>query len=220
MLLLPVWEFIQREVFNLPAVAAGPAPHCNPYRGINPAVDRPGADCIRQENLRRYLESFSAWPEALVIGEAPGWRGCRFSGVPFTSEAQLNGSLPFRGEQSSLGARPHREATATVFWQILHELQPRFLAWNCFPLHPHRPGQPLSNRSPTSAEIRQGEATLAKLVALLQPCQVIVIGKRAAEAACHLGLGAITVRHPSHGGAAAFKAGMQDALADAIPLRR
>jgi hypothetical protein len=220
MLLLPVWECFKGEVFNLPAVAAGPAPYDNPYWGVNPVVDRPGADHIRQENLRCYLQSFTAWPEVLVIGEAPGWRGCRFSGVPFTSEAQLFGKLPFCGSQSSLGERPHREASATIFWQTMQEFHPRFLVWNCFPLHPHRPGQPLSNRTPTTAEIRLAEATLAKLAALLQPRRVIALGKRAAEAARHLGVDAIIVRHPGHGGAAAFKAGMWDVLADATPRWR
>ena len=210
MLLLPVWEWLEEEVFSLPTVIAGPKPRFNPYQGCDPAVDRPGADHIRRENLRRYLESFEAWPEALVIGEAPGWRGCRFSGVPFTSEAQLAGSLPFCGAPSGLSRQPHSEAAATIFWRVMQAYHPRFLAWNSLPLHPYLPGLPLSNRAPAPGEIRQAEAGLAKLVVLLKPRQVIAVGKSAAQAVQHLELAAIRVRHPGHGGAKAFEAGMQE----------
>lgn len=209
MLLLPVWEWLEGEVFNLPVAIAGPKPCFNPYRGVDPTVDRPGADRVRRENLRRYLESFAAWPEALVIGEAPGWRGCRFSGVPFTSEAQLAGSLPFYGAPSSLGEKPHNEAAATIFWRVMRAYHPRFLAWNSLPLHPHRPGLPLSNRTPVQSEIRQAEEALAKLIALLKPSLVITVGKSAAAMAQHLGLAAIQVRHPGHGGSKAFASGMR-----------
>jgi uracil-DNA glycosylase len=209
MLLLSVWEWLEAQVFSLPEVCAGPRPCFNPYQGFNPAVDRPGADHIRRENLRHYLECLEAWPEVLVIGEAPGWRGCRFSGVPFTSEAQLNGGLPFRGVSSSLAGKPHGEAAATVFWQVMQAYHPRFLVWNSLPLHLYRPGEPLSNRTPSQAEIRQGERLLAELIARLRPRQVIAVGKSAATAAQHLGWTAIQVRHPSYGGVKAFAAGMR-----------
>lgn len=213
MLLWPVWEWLEGEVFNLPAVVAGQRPCFNPYQGIAPGVDRPGADRIRRDNLRRYLESFTTWPEALVLGEAPGWRGCRFSGVPFTSEAQLAGSLPFSGEPSSLAKLPHREAAATIFWRVMLDYHPRFLAWNSLPLHPHQPGQPCTNRTPTQAETCQADAGLAKLVGLLQPPRVIAVGNNARLTAQRLGLEAIQVRHPGRGGAQAFASGMRQIFA-------
>jgi uracil-DNA glycosylase len=220
MLLLPVWEWLEERVFSLPAASAGPRPCFNPYQSINPAVDRPDAVHIRRSNLQRYLVCFEAWPEALVIGEAPGWRGCRFSGVPFTSEAQLNGELPFRGKSSSLAGKPHAEASATVFWQVMQGYHPRFLVWNSLPLHLYQPGEPLSNRMPSQAEIRLGEGLLAGLIAVLRPQQVIAVGKSAAAAARHLGVTAIQVRHPSHGGAKAFAAGMRSIFEAEIHLQR
>jgi uracil-DNA glycosylase len=209
MLLQPIWEWLQGDVFSLPLQAGGPRPLFNPYRGIDPALDRPRADQIRRENLRRYFECFNRWPEVLVIGEAPGWRGCRFSGVPFTSEGQLNGKLPFCGSPSSLGDRLHTEATATVFWQVMRNYHPDFLAWNSFPFHPHRPGEPLSNRTPSPAEFRLGEDLLRRLISLLQPRQVIAVGKSAQSVLYRLGISAYPLRHPGHGGAKYFIAGMQ-----------
>lgn len=209
MLLLPVWEWLDEEVFSLPGVPAGPKPCFNPYQGVDPMVDRPNADRIRRENLQGYLESFTHWPETLVIGEAPGWRGCRFSGVPFTSEAQLSGALQFCGAPSSRGNRPHAEAAATIFWRVMTGYHPRFLAWNCLPLHPYLPGQPLSNRTPVVDEIRDAAEGLSELVALLRPRWVIAVGRSAQFALEHLGLEGAVVRHPGHGGAKAFAAGMR-----------
>lgn len=209
MLLQPIWEWLEREVFSLPGTPAGPKPCFNPYLGVDPTVDRPDADRIRRENLRGYLESFTHWPEYLVIGEAPGWRGCRFSGVPFTSEVQLSGELPFCAAPSCLGDRPHAEAAATIFWQVMKGYHPRFMVWNCLSLHPHRIGQPLSNRTPTADEIRSAAEALSGLIALLQPCRVIAVGKSAQTALKHLGLAGAAVRHPGHGGSKAFAAGMR-----------
>jgi uracil-DNA glycosylase len=209
MLLQPVWEWLEAQIFSLPAVSAGPRPCFNPYRGVNPAVDRPGADHIRRANLQQYLASFKTWPETLVIGEAPGWRGCRFSGVPFTSEAQLCSGLPFQGASSSLVGKPHVEAAATLFWQVMQGYHPSFLVWNSLPLHPHQPGEPLTNRAPSHLEIRQVAGLLAELISLIRPRLVIAVGKSAATAAQPLGVAAIQVRHPSHGGAKAFATGIQ-----------
>jgi uracil-DNA glycosylase len=209
MLLQSIWEWLEGNVFDLPAAISGSRPQFNPYRGVDPAVDRPRADGIRRENLQRYLNSFTLWPEVLVIGEAPGWRGCRFSGVPFTSEAQLIGGLPFCGAPSSLGDQPHAEATATVFWQVMREYHPRFMAWNSLALHPHLPGLPLSNRTPTPDEIHAHSEALAKLILLIQPRQVVAVGKSALSALQRLGLATEAIRHPGHGGAKTFSAGMQ-----------
>ena len=74
----------------------------NPWKSVDPKFDVVDADVIRRSNLKTYLSLFEKPPRFLAVGEAPGWRGCRFSGVPFTSEAQLvNEATPFEGKQSS-----------------------------------------------------------------------------------------------------------------------
>ena len=140
--------------------------------------------------LGSYLE---ARREAAVVlvGEAAGYRGARVSGIPFTSERQLTGSGP-------------AEATATIVHRVLTELgvEDEVLLWNVVPTHP---GSETSNRRPTRAEV---EAASRFLDELTRGRVAIAVGRLAAAA-----LDAPYVRHPSHGGAAAFEAGLGRAFA-------
>ena len=76
------------------------------------------------------------------------------------------------------------------------------LLWNLVPTHP---GTATSNRAPTRAEIEQSEGFLAELA---RGRRVIAVGRLA-----HARLGGPYVRHPSHGGASAFRCGLIAALA-------
>jgi uracil-DNA glycosylase len=139
----------------------------------------------RRARLRAYLESRREAP-LLLVGEAAGYRGARVSGIPFTSERQLTGSGP-------------AEATATIVHRVLTELEIKkdVLLWNVVPTHP---GTESSNRRPTRAEVAAGLPFLDRLT---RGRRVVAVG-RLAQAV----LGEPCVRHPSHGGAAAFRAGM------------
>jgi uracil-DNA glycosylase len=139
----------------------------------------------RRERLRAYLEARRDAP-LLLVGEAAGYRGARISGIPFTSERQLTGTGP-------------AEASATIVHRVLAELglEETVLLWNVVPTHP---GTASSNRPPRAAEIKAGLPFARELA---RGRRVIAVG-RCAEAA----LGAPYVRHPSHGGAAEFQAGL------------
>jgi len=147
---------------------------------------------LRRERLRRYLEE-RAQTSILLVGEAPGYRGTRISGIPLTSERQLSGSGP-------------AEATATIVHRVLAELgvAADVLLWNVVPTHPHRLGLPESNRAPTREEIDQSASFLRELAS---GRRVIPLGRIAQEA-----VGGTYVRHPAQGGAAAFRAGLATAL--------
>jgi uracil-DNA glycosylase len=140
------------------------------------------------ERLAEYLQQRADAP-ILIVGEAAGYRGARISGLPFTSERQLSGTGP-------------AEATATIVHRVLADLgiEKDILLWNVVPTHPHRPGDPASNRRPSATEIAAARPFLDELAV---GREVVPVG-RVAEAA----LGIEGIRHPAHGGAAAFRAGL------------
>ncbi len=147
---------------------------------------------LLRERLAGYLEG-RCDAGVLLVAEAPGYRGTRLSGIPLTSERQLTGRGP-------------AEATATIVHRTLAELgaEEGVLLWNVVPTHPHRPGDALSNRAPTREEV---EASRSFLQELAGGRRVIGIGRVAERA-----LGCAYVRHPSHGGAAAFRAALVQLL--------
>ena len=140
---------------------------------------------VRRARLTGYLEA-RRHATLILVGEAPGYRGARVSGLPFTSERQLTGSGP-------------AEATATTVHRVLAELglTEQVLLWNIVPTHP---GTETSNRAPTRGEV---EAGLPFALELAAGRRVICVGRVAHDA-----LGGDRVRHPSHGGAAEFASGL------------
>ena len=143
-----------------------------------------------RERLGSYLESRQA-AQVVLVGEAAGYRGARVSGVPFTSERQLTGTGP-------------AEATATIVHRVLAELgvEDEVLLWNVVPTHP---GSETSNRRPTREEVAAASPFLDELA---RGRVAIAVGRLAASV-----LDAPYVRHPSHGGATEFEAGLRRSFA-------
>lgn len=192
----------------------GPANnHYAPAPG-DPLLDQ--ANGIRRENLRLYLDYMQVGrPWLLLVGEAPGYRGCRLTGVPFTSEAIiLNRHIwPF-GPQAGFRKTAERatvvkEASATIVWSALDGQCPPPLLWNAFPFHPHQAGQPNSNRRPYGWELQVGATFLKELIDLFRPQAIAAVGRSAARALELAGLNMLhALRHPSHGGKNEFVAGL------------
>jgi uracil-DNA glycosylase len=150
---------------------------------------RDGEDAaLRRERLTAYLGARRS-ARILLVGEAAGYRGARVSGIAFTSERQLTGRGP-------------AEATATIVHRFLGELglEEDVLLWNVVPTHPHRPNEPASNRRPTQTEVRAARPFVRELV---RGRAVLPVGRLA-----HAELGDPYLRHPAHGGAAAFRAAL------------
>ena len=206
-----VWAAFERRLFPVPSSDR----LFNLYRDRHPELDRPEAPAIRRRNLWRYLAAYETPPTVFLLAEAPGPWGCRFSGVPLTSEAQLlDPDFPLAGEASGRAERPHREYSARIYWRVMRPYFPRFFTWSTVPLHPHRPGAPLSIRTPTQREVRDWLPLVADLIEALKPAQVIAIGRKAEFALQSLGIPCTYVRHPSQGGARLFEAGVRALLGD------
>jgi hypothetical protein len=183
----------------------------NQYRDSDPSLEREGGADIRRRNLRRYLTAF-AGASYVLVGEAAGYAGCRFSGMPFTGEAQIVGPdcLPWaRGlgfEQSSRG-EPWRERSGDMVWAAFDGRRDCVL-WNTFPWHPYA-DKPLSNRKPTRTEVDKATEVLRFFLSLFAQAEVHAIGRVSEETLARLGVQAPYIRHPSHGGKTLFTRGVQ-----------
>jgi uracil-DNA glycosylase len=184
----------------------------NQYLDCDLSLERAGGAAIRRRNLRRYLTAFES-ASYVLVGEAAGYAGCRFSGIPFTGEAQIVGPacLPWaRGlgfERSSRGEL-WRERSGEMVWAAF-EGRLDCVLWNAFPWHPHA-SKRLSNRKPTRAELKEAAEVLRCFLALFPKAQVHAIGRVSEDTLARLGVRAPYIRHPSHGGKAAFVRGVRE----------
>jgi len=169
-----------------------------------------------RENLRLYLNAMCKikGKRVLLVGEAPGYKGCKLTGIPFTSGAvfqrfdhpllqQLKNKLSLSDNSS--------ENTATIVWEYLSTSSlPVPLFWNSFPFHPHPVNNDLKNRAPTADEIETGLYFLKKLSILFKPEIIAGIGNKGAYCASQAfpDKKVRSIRHPSFGGKAEFINGM------------
>lgn len=168
------------------------------------------------EKLARLSLHLDCDPEFILVGEAPGYQGCRYSGVAFTSERLLGeGAIPrISALQGRLSDRrlPFSEPSATIVWKTLYRLgiAERTILWNAMQLHPHRAGELWSNRTPTPEEIKLGEPAMRLLIEAFPNAKVVAVGKKAEGLLAEMGIKvAGAVRHPANGGATEFSSGLQ-----------
>ncbi len=194
----------------------------NPWWQVDKENDiAPKAPRIRREQLRAYLCDRLGKSRLAIIGEALGYRGGHFSGIPMTSERLLLGrKTGIAPEHILLEITPQRtskpqkcpdgfsEPTATIVWSTLLRLKlspEEFVLWNAFPWHsfnPHR-GM-LSNRTPTNSEQSAGIPVLKAFLDLFPCHEVVALGRIAAAQLKDLDVSARYVRHPASGGAKLF----------------
>jgi uracil-DNA glycosylase len=183
----------------------------NPW-AMNDAMDAVSDGAAgREARLRAH---FSCEPCLLLVGEAPGYQGCHFSGVPFTNEKLImDGAIPRISASDRLTTRdrPWSEPSATIVWRTLREvgLAERTVLWNAFAWHPSAPGNRLSNRAPTQSEVQAGLPALRAVLNHFNGVPVVPVGKVAARTLQQLGVRTLqSIRHPSMGGANAFREGL------------
>ena len=205
MLLQPVWDIIEREIFALPSSEG----LFNPYNDRTDVYDIPDAITVRRQNFKSYLSTYKTKPRLFLLAEAPGPWGCRFSGVPLVSESQLvDDTFPIHGEATSLAETPHGEYTAKIYWRVLGPYFPQFFTWNSVPFHPYKEGKPMSIRNPGNREVRVYIETLKKIIDVIQPEKVLSIGRKAEYAFSKIDVPCTYIRHPSQGGAKKFEEGI------------
>ena len=154
------------------------------------------------------------------MGEAPSHRGGRRTGIAFVSETLMLAGVPIRSaphrilgadrgyRKATAGPELSTEASATIVWSTMRDLDPLPLLWNAFPFHPFRHGEPSSNRMPSAAELAIGERFLAWITDLFAIQKVVAVGNHAAASLTRIGIDHEHVRHPSQGGKPLFVKGM------------
>jgi uracil-DNA glycosylase len=190
----------------------------NPWWQIDEQNDiGPHCPVIRRKHLAVYLRERFGRVQLVIVGEALGYRGGHFSGIPMTSERLLLGKQPDivagikprRTSKPSVCSDGFSEPTATIVWGALLKIgvpQDEFVLWNAFPWHSFDPHLGLlSNRMPNKSEQVAGLPVLKAFLELF-PCeQVVALGKIAAAQLEELNVNAHCVRHPASGGAKLFR---------------
>ncbi len=227
----------QRLIQQVVAMAAQPLPMAavfNPWADCDPENDNDGrGPLVRRAHLERFLLSRTGKARYVLVGEALGYQGGHFSGIPLTSERMLLGHHAQRGLDPAMilpgapGARTSRgavrplgftEPTATIVWQaILASGRPphAFTFWNAFAWHPYRPELGLlSNRRPSAGELAFASGLLRSYLELFPGAQTLALGRVAARQLDRLGLPHTGLRHPAQGGARKFRHQFHHLLTD------
>lgn len=184
----------------------------NPYAEVCPHCDRADAAAIRRKNLELVLDAaLQQEVTSIWVARDLGYRGGRRTGLALTDEVNLvsHADLFDIPTLSRATTGPVvAERTANVVWQTLRRIdQPVFL-WNVFPLHPHGPESPMTNRCHTRTERMQCSQFLQWLMTRLSPQTIVGIGRDAHEALCGMDFSAARIRHPSYGGQREFMSGV------------
>jgi len=171
---------------------------------------------IRRENLKLYLTKMVKLnPSFLLLGEAPGYKGCRLTGIPFSSEKILsknnffiNQGYKFINEPKNL----ENEISATIVWNELDNYSEKPLIWNIFPFHPHKLNDIKTNRTPTKRELFDGKEYLKQLLSIFDIKKIIALGRKPESQISDLDIEFLYVRHPANGGKNKFIKGLKNEM--------
>jgi hypothetical protein len=180
----------------------------NPYSQICPDHDDENSPAVRRHNLELVLQAaISSGVHSLWIARDLGYRGGRRTGLALTDDVHLDSHAELlRTPPLSRATKGPAvaERTASIVWQILRAIDRPIFLWNVFPLHPHAPGDAMTNRCHSKLERAASSHLLVWLLETLKPERVVAIGRDAQVALDELGIEATGVRHPSYGGQSEF----------------
>lgn len=205
----------------------------NPWRDHDPDNDvSTESPRHRLTHLGAYLKRRERSARLILLAEAPGYCGCKFSGLAMSSERDLlagQGLLSspyFDGpvyRTSKIARRLKNDAgmlerTATIVWRAMLEggwQHDEFVLWNIHAFHPHAPGNPLSNRRPSRVEVEKALPVFNAFRAVFPQLPIVSVGQVSQETLAALKIPYIPARHPSYGGATIFRetiAGLRTSL--------
>ena len=197
----------------------------NPWWEVDEQNDSDrNAPAVRRNQLRAYLQQRLGKAKLVIIGEAVGYRGGHFSGIPMTSErillgrskkVRVNSNDFFSNINPRRTSKPEKcpdgfsEPTATIVWGAFLRLglkPDQFVLWNAFPWHSFDPRRGmLSNRMPNKSEQAASFPVLKAFLELFLCDQIVALGKIAAAQLGKLNVDVHYVRHPASGGAKLFR---------------
>lgn len=184
----------------------------NPYADACPIHDTADSAFIRRRNLELVINAaISNGIDSMWIARDLGYRGGRRTGLALTDEVHLFWHAKLLATPPLIQATQGpvmTERTATIVWRALRLIDRPIFLWNIFPLHPHEPNEPMSNRCHTRAERVACQELNLWLIETLRPKKVIAIGRDAQTAMVEIGIEPVKVRHPSYGGQSEFLAAL------------
>ena len=182
-------------------------------------IANPYVEQYAVENLKHYFDYMfkQKGKKVLLVGEAPGYKGCRITGIPFTSgRVFYDISHPMLADLKEKIVLPSIESenTASIVWNFLADKETTPLFWNSFPFHPHPKDISNKNRAPNADELAFGSRILNDLHRIYRPELVAGVGQK--------GVAALEkifptqkiqyIRHPSYGGKEQFIRGMSSVI--------
>ncbi len=222
---MSVERFMKRlQAFSAPRVF-------NPWKDYDERYDiHKRSSLIRRRQLSAYLEERIGKAKMLIIAEAVGYQGGRFTGIAMTCERMLLGfhptvfpSMVFSGldpVRTSDGSSAYiakqtqrekgfNEPTDSVVWNAMLDanIDPyEVVLWNIFPFHPYKGDDGLTNRTPTKEELDQGWVYTSELMKLFPDARILGVGQKSSQTLQDYGVNVqATLRHPANGGAGLYK---------------
>lgn len=161
---------------------------------------------IRKHNLLTYLMKMKSLnPKLLLLGEAPGYKGCRLTGIPFTSESILANHAFFKNlDFHFINDKLESEQSATIVWNVLQDYREKPLIWNIFPFHPYDGKNQNTNRTPNENELELGKVYLLKLLDIFNIEIIAAVGRKPESKIKEVSIKSHYVRHPANGGKTKF----------------
>ena len=162
---------------------------------------------IRRHNLNLYLNYMKTQkPKVILVGKAPGPKGCGLTGIPFTSEFILANNIFFANRDFQfINKELQKGPSATMVWDCLEKHESKPLIWNIYPFYPH-------GKNPNKDEINFGREFLFDLLKMFSIEKIAAVGRDAQSGLKGSDLSYQYVRNPANGGKAEFNKGIDEIM--------